>query len=193
MKTNSFRFLVELSSTVLRNGDCIKGRTTMTARLTQGFVAFAFLVLVAATAQAKDLSHRLGIGYKNQSSANIPSLALQYYPGAELGLSAVLGIDTEKNNSRFSAMAKLNRVIFQEDNLNFYMGVGAGLLSTEVATNIESGFELMGYGGAEFFFAGLENLGFSFEAGIAVASISSEVRFRTFGDHPLCAGMTFYF
>lgn len=147
----------------------------------------------AGVAEAKDLSNRLGIGYKNQSGIDLPSLALQYYPGADLGVSAALGVDTQNNQSRFGFMAKLYRIIFQEDNLNFYMGAGAGLVSEETNGTNESGFDLMGFGGAEFFFPGLENLGFSFETGVGVTSISSGVRFRTIGDHPLRAGITFYF
>lgn len=149
--------------------------------------------LFSFSAFAKDLSHRLGVGYKNQFANDVPAVALQYYPGADLGLSLALGVDTTKDNSRFGAMAKLYRIIFQEDNANFYMGAGAGLITTEVNAKSESGFELMGYVGAEFFLPGLENIGFSFEAGPAITSISSGVRFRTYGDSPLRAGIIFYF
>ncbi len=151
------------------------------------------LSLFAPSAQAKDLANRLGVGYKNQFSFDMPAIALQYYPGADLGLAAVVGVDTQQGASRFGAMLKLNRVIFSEDNLNFYMGIGAGLISQETAGVNSSGFQLMAYGGAEYFFSGLENLGFSFEFGPSVTSLSSQVRFRTFGDSPLRAGITFYF
>ena len=161
------------------------------------------LVLTSATilstgmfvpeAQAKDLSNRLGIGFKNQSSVELPGVAVQYWPGAELGLSAALGLDTQTNNSKFSAMLKLYRVIFPEDNLNFYLGAGAGILSIEAGGANESGFELLGFAGVELFLAGLENVGFSFEMGTAITSISSGTRFRTMGDSPVRAGITFYF
>lgn len=160
------------------------------------FVAFAAtcaLLVVAPEASAKDLSNRLGVGYKNQFGANIPGIALQYYPGPQLAVSAVVGVDTQEDNSKFGAMVKIHRVVFEEQNLNFYLGAGAGLLSNEVAGVNQSGFELLAYGGVEFFFQGLENLGFSVEFGPAVTSLSSNVRFRTFGDSPLNAGITFYF
>ncbi|MCB0342488.1 MAG: organic solvent tolerance protein, partial [Bdellovibrionales bacterium] len=76
---------------------------------------------------------------------------------------------------------------------NFYMGTGAGLISDEDNGNTDTGFELNGFVGGEFFLPGLDSLGLSFEAGIGVSSVSSAVRFRTFGDHPLRAGMIFYF
>jgi len=118
---------------------------------------------------------------------------MQYYPGADLGLSGVLAVDTQKDSSRFGMMARIHRVVFHEENLHFYMGAGAGILSMEVAGTNQSGFELAGFAGTEFFFAGLDNLGFSFEAGVGVTSMSSSVRFRTYGDSPIRAGMIFYF
>lgn len=159
------------------------------------FASLLFALTLAPMAQAKDMSNRLGIGYKNQFGAatDVPGVAVQYYPGADLGVSATLGVDTQQASSRFGFMAKLYRIVFQEDNMNFYMGAGAGLLSQETTGRTDSGFELMGFGGSEFFLPGLENLGFSFEAGVAVTSLSNGVRFRTFGDHPLRAGIIFYF
>ena len=158
---------------------------------------YLFLALsYAPLAEAKDLTNRLGVGYSDQFSESMPSLSIRYYPDAKLGVGAALGVDTKEEESRFGFMAKLYRILgegFMEDQLNFYMGTGVGLISVEVGGESSSGFELIAYYGAEFFFTGLENLGFSFEAGVGVTSVDSEVRFRTMGDHPLKAGMTFYF
>ena len=155
------------------------------------------LVVISALsvdpAFAKDLTSRLGIGFKNQSSVDLPGIAVQYWPGSELGVSATVGLDTQTNNSKFSAMGKVYRVIFPEDNLNFYMGAGAGMLSVETVGKNESGFELLGFAGVECFIPGLDSVGWSFEAGTAITSISSGTRFRTFGDSPLRAGAIFYF
>lgn len=153
------------------------------------------LMGLSFSAQAKDLANRLGVGYADQVGVDggLPSLAVRYYPSTELGVMATLGVDTQKDASKFAFNAKVFRVIFLEDNLNFYMGAGAGIVSREKAGKNDSGFEVNGFGGAEFFFTGLDNLGFSFEAGIGVTSISSEVRFRTIGDSPFKAGVIFYF
>lgn len=156
--------------------------------------------LMAPSVEAKDLTNRLGVGYADQFgiSGGLPSLAVRYYPNPELGVAAQLGVDTEEDASKFGFMGKVFRIIFQEDNMNFYMGAGAGLISREAensggGTDNDSGFALSGFAGGEFFFSGLDSLGFSFETGVGVTSISSEVRFRTIGDHPLRAGITFYF
>ena len=152
------------------------------------------IVLTPTVAQAKDLTDRLGIGYANQFSTNIPSLAVRYYPNSKLALGAELGVDTEQNNSNFGFQVNVHRIIFTEENLNFYMGSSGGLISTQSnGSSIESGFELSAVVGCEFFFAGLENLGFSFEAGMGVDAISNQVRVRTIGDSPMQAGILFYF
>ncbi len=157
-------------------------------------IIVCLVLLMGAEAFAKNLAHRLGVGYKNQfGDPDLNGIAAQYYPYDDLGFSAALGVDTKTDNSKFGFQVKLNRIIFQEEHLNFYMGTGAGLLTTETAGRSESGFELSGFVGGEFFLMGLDSLGFSFESGIGITSISSGVRFRTFADSPIRAGITFYF
>lgn len=153
------------------------------------------LALMPFFSEAKDLAARLGVGYADQFALNadLPSLAVRYYPNQDYGLMGALGVDTEKDNSRFGFQAKILKLIFKEDNMNFYTGAGAGLISHELSGKTEAGFDISGFFGGEFFFAGLDSLGFNFEAGVGVTSVSNEVRFRTIGDHPLRAGVFFYF
>ena len=152
------------------------------------------LSLLASQAFAKDMTNRLGIGYKNQFVNDIPSVAAQYYPSADIGFSVALGVDTQQNLSKFGFMGKVYRIIFTEENMNFYMGAGGGLISNQTsASTTDSGFELNGFVGGEFFFHGLDSLGFTFEAGVGISSLSSGVRFRTYGDSPIRGGIIFYF
>lgn len=159
------------------------------------FLFLGLCFFVSHAASAKDLANRLGVGFSDQFgiSGGLPSVTVRYYPRTDIGLAAALGVDTEKDASKFGFAAKAMRIIFQEDNMNFYLGASAGLISREKNKSNDSGFDLTGFAGGEFFLTGLDSLGFSFEAGVGVASISSEVRFRTIGDHPFRAGMTFYF
>ena len=157
------------------------------------FLAVTALV-AASSARAKDLTNRLGVGYADQFSTNVPSLAVRYYPEANLAVGAELGVDTEQGNSQFGFEVNVHRIVFTEPNLNFYMGSSVGLISTQAnSSTTQSGFELSAYVGTEFFLAGLPNLGFSMEAGVGVTSISSQVRVRTIADSPLRAGIIFYF
>lgn len=154
-------------------------------------IVFAILS-VSTFASAKDLSNRLGIGYRNAYAFDIPSLAAHYYPNADFGIITALGIDTQDKNSRFAFGIGMRKHIFKEENLNFFFGGNLGLLNTDDGIDKKSGFELAATVGAEFFLQGLENLGFNFETGVAVSNLD-KVRFRTVGDSFLRSGIVFYF
>ena len=141
---------------------------------------------------AKSMDSRLGIGFRNSFAFDLPALATNYYPNSNLGITGALGIDTEENNSKFGLQLGMRKRIFEEDQLNFYMGGAFTLLTQEVATVKKSGYELAALVASEFFLTGLENLGFNVEAGIAVSNLD-KVRFRTLGHSFLNAGIIFYF
>jgi hypothetical protein len=160
--------------------------------------ALLFGGAVSSSAMAKDLTNRLGIGIKNNNSVDLPAIAAIYYPNADVGITGSLGVDTQKDNSKFAANVGIRRILFREDHMNFYFGGQVGLLNVETPkpastdTDKQSGFEMNAVFGAEFFFAGLDSLGFSFEGGVGLTSMD-ETRFRTVGDTPLKAGLIFYF
>ncbi len=143
--------------------------------------------------QAKDLNHRLGVGYSDQFGISIPSVAVRYYSSEDVGFGLAMGVNTDADNSRFGFGGRFYKIIFPEDHMNFYMGAGAGLLSTKIANVNSSGFEVSAFCGGEFFIPGLDSLGISFEAGVGILSLSNGVNFRTIADSPLKAGMIFYF
>ena len=158
---------------------------------------FAVTVLLAGlafnqSAFAKDLTNRLGLGVKENSALALPSLLMIYHPNPDFSFTASLGIDTQKDNSKFAFTGGVRRIVFREDNMNFYMGGSLGLINQEVSGNKESGFELNGLFGGEFFLSGLDSLAFIFEGGIGVLSLDN-TRFRTVGDTPFKAGVVFYF
>lgn len=162
--------------------------------------SFIFALLLAQNTFAKDMTSRLGVGYSDSfSAASLPSIGVKYYASQDLSISAALGIDTNASGgtSNFGFGAKVYKTVFTEDNLNFYMGAGAGLVSIGPAAgstvSTSSGFELAGFCGVEFFIPGIDSIGINFQAGVGVTSLSSGVRFRTIGDTPLKAGMYFYF
>ncbi len=156
-------------------------------------LVFSASLLGPQSVMAVDLANRLGVGYSDQLSSELPAMTVRYYPNARTGFSLAVGVNTRNQFSTFGALGKIYRIIFTENNMNFYVGGGAGLLSVETAGVNNSGFELMGFLGGEFFFSGLENLGFTFEAGVGIRSDSDGTLFRTIGDHPLKGGIIFYF
>jgi len=157
------------------------------------FVTLSSLLLGGLDAEAKDLTHRLGVGYANNFNIDLPSVSARYYSSEDLGFSTSLGVNTEDNDNKFGFGLKMYKVIFPEEHMNFYMGAGTALLSTKISGVSSSGFELNAYCGGEFFIPGLDSLGISFEAGVGIVSMSSGVSFRTIADTPLSAGMIFYF
>jgi hypothetical protein len=150
------------------------------------------LLLTPSMASAKQLANRLGIGYMVTSDLNLPSAAAVYYPSPNWGVVGAMGIDTSSNNSAFDAMGGVRKIVFTEDNMNFFMGGNLGLLSQTTNSTSASGFELQALVGGEFFLPGLENLGFNFDTGIAVSNVNN-TRFRTLGDSFVNGGVIFYF
>ena len=156
------------------------------------FFGLILTLFVASASQAKDLSSRLGVGYRNSLALDLPAIAANYYPNSEFGLIGALGVDTADQNSRFAFTGGVRKNIFMEDNLNFFIGGNLSVISQEINNSTDSGFELQALVGTEFFLAGLENLGFDFETGVAVNNVN-KVRFRTLGNSFLQAGVFFYF
>lgn len=158
------------------------------------FISLCFFAVLATSnvVMAKELSSRLGVGFRNSYAIDVPSIATIYYPSSSWGIVGGLGVDTQTNNSKFVVSGGLRKIVFTEDNMNYFMGGQISLLSQQTATTSNSGYELGVLAGGEFFLPGLENLGFNFECGIAVTSLAS-VQFRTFGDSFLRSGIIFYF
>ena len=154
-----------------------------------------FMATQWSWAEDLDLSDRLGVGYMRPFTMDLSSMAVRYYPQKDVGVTVALGVDTRKKASKFAFLGKAHKVLFTEANMNFYTGGGLGIISRESLSgkSNDSGFELTGFVGGEFFLDGLESLGLIFETGVGVTSISSQVQFRTFGYSPIQAGFIFYF
>jgi hypothetical protein len=147
----------------------------------------------AITVQAKDMNHRLGVGPKTPFSVATPAIAIHYFPNQDYAITGALAITTAEDSSQFGLQGGVRRILFEERNLNFFVGGTLGVLSYEVAGTNNSGFELTAVSGGEFFFEGLENLGFNFEMGFGVTSVKSSNTFATIARTPVNAGMIFYF
>lgn len=152
-----------------------------------------FLVFNLATSVfAKEMPQRLGVGIKDNISRSLPSIAVVYHLDGNSAITGGFGLDTQKDNSSLQFNAGIRYVIFQEKNMHFYSGGQLGYLNYESAGTKNSGIEFNLVGGAEFFFEGLENLGWSLEGGFGV-STAKDTRVRTIGDSPFRAGIIFYF
>lgn len=156
-------------------------------------MSFVLVALLTPWAQAKEMPQRLGIGIKDNTSQSVPSLAAVYHMSGNLAATAGFGIDTQKDYSALQAHLGIRHVIFHEKQLHFYAGGQVGLVTYENPVDgKKNGFEGALLLGTEFFFEGLENVGWTFETGVAVSSVNN-TRVRTVADHPFKAGIIFYF
>lgn len=173
-----------------------KVATGLCRKIVGTFPVFTVLIVMIfgtlEKVEAKDLSHRLGIGYRDSYSFPLPSMAIQYYPNTDYGIISALGIDTEDKNSRFAFSFGMRKIIFKEENLNFFFGGILTLANTDNGIDKRSGFEMAATVGSEFFLQGLDSLGFNVETGVAVSNLN-KVRFRTLGDSFIKSGIIFYF
>jgi hypothetical protein len=156
------------------------------------FALLGTLGLAGQWAEAQEMASRLGVGFRTAPVVETPLVSLQYYPSSDTALLAGLGVDTLEKNSKLALLGGLRQVIFKENQLNFFWGGNVTMITDETNGTSKSGFDLGIVFATEFFFSGLENLGFNVESGFGVSNID-KVRFRTIGQSFIQAGVHFYF
>jgi hypothetical protein len=135
-------------------------------------IAIAVLATAAVDASAKDLRGRFAIGFTNQLSP-VTAASVKYtfpakHPTVNIQVQAMAGFalfNARTSNDQFFAGARMLFTFLAEDNLNLYAGGGAGYVRFDDGTKAVRAQPLIGL---EFFFFGLENLGFSAELGLNV-------------------------
>jgi len=151
------------------------------------------MLMFGSMALSKEMVQRLGVGIKNNTSQSLPSLAGVYHLSRSLAVTGGFGLDTQKDYSALQMQVGVRHVIFNENNMHFYVGGQIGIVSFENPVDGKnSGFEANLIVGTEFFLTGLENLAFTFEGGLGLSSIKN-TRVRTIADDPVRAGIIFYF
>jgi len=163
--------------------------------LIRSVVLLVALMTFSTAAQAWDLSKRLGLGLIQGSTDVIgtPALSAKYNQSQVLAYSAVLGINTGTN--ALMAGGRIFRNAFAEDYMNFYLVFGGYLVNKldAITAKLNSGYQFEVLLGGEFRLPNLENLGLSFEAGIALTQLGGSVSIRTAGSSFVNAGMHYYF
>lgn len=151
------------------------------------------ILIYSTQAHAKNMTHRLGVGLQNNTSVDLPSVAVVYYAEKKLAFTGSLGLDTQKNASQSQISGGARSIVFFENNLNAYVGGQVSLINSEDPVNGKAnGLEFAGVGGVEFYLPGLENLAFLAEAGLSLSTVRN-TRIRTVASDPFHAGIIFYF
>ncbi len=130
------------------------------------------LTLAALPADAKDLRGRFAFGFNNQLSP-VTGASIKYtFPAKEptvnIAIQGIAGIalfNARANNDQFFAGFRMLFTFIAEDNLNVYAGGGAGYAGFDDGSRAIRAQPVVG---VEFFFFGLENLGFSTEFGVNI-------------------------
>ena len=159
-------------------------------RLFKPFIIF--VLLTVPTAHARNIESRLGIGFVDQFSNStplkqVPAISAKYGFTKEINFAGAIGLNT-MDPTTITLGGKVFKNIFYETNLNFYAAGGLAYVKKQ-----ESGLEILGLLGAEFFIPGIESLGLSFEAGLSLSNVTGSFALQTVGFTFLNAGMHFYF
>ena len=151
------------------------------------------VMLLSVAASARHLESRTGFGVTIHPYGTIPSMSMHYHMTDYQSTVILAGINTDSANKTFVLGGKYYQNAHLEENLNFYVGVGGFMLSAKNGyPSSATGFELDGLFGAEFFPAGLPNLGIQFETGVGIRTLR-QVSIATIGSGFLGGAIHYYF
>jgi hypothetical protein len=179
-------------------------------------VALVFAVILPGSALAKDLAQRISVGYNQQATAgwvggadssltgqflSSSAISSKYWFDNKLAVEGLFGYYTAKNEDvggwASQIVGKVNYVLNDETNLKFYTGGGLGIIPMKVDYGREeesyTGFLALALLGWEFFFEGLDNLGFDVEVGLQYIDIDTFAQFGTYGGGFGSLGIRYYF
>lgn len=168
--------------------------------LKKHILSFSIILLFSFNGHTADLLHKIGLGYQN---TGVPAMSTRYYFKPSLSVTISTGFTTQFNHTQFLLEGKIQKVLFHEKYLNFFVGAGLGLINEKIKTESSSsssptytknnGFKIQGIIGAEFFLVNLPSLGFIFETGLSLQSKSGDIQVETLAHIPFNAGIYFYF
>ena len=173
-------------------------------------IAAAFAASWSGVASAKDLTGRLGVGYEStlpsSGGAGLNGVSARFWVNNQLFVGGQLGVlivdpdvpgaDTQTN---FGLGANAGFAFIDEPNLNVYGGGGLafGSVSGTNAAGESEGKTAIGLNvgvGAEFFFVGLPNLGFTTFYGLSYTSVEDVASVIQIGGGEFATfGIRYYF
>jgi len=125
------------------------------------------LLTLSLPSVAKDLRSRYALGFNSQFG-HLAAISARYAlptnsPVVNLQVEGNFGLSTQTGeDGRVFSGGRLLYGVIAEDNMNLFLAGGAGALMEDGASTLR----LQPAMGADFFFFGLENLGFTMEWGL---------------------------
>jgi len=156
-------------------------------------ILLIFLFFSSFNCYSKNLTGKIGLGFTSRQMSTTPALSMKFGLSNNTSAEAAVGIESGGSSDSLTIGGRFFRHAYQQDNINFLLGISAFLMREEVNGAIETGFEASGLFGAEFFFDKIEPLGFMILAGIGIESRSNTITFATSGDSFITAGVHYYF
>ncbi len=139
------------------------------------------VLLLAGTAQAKDLRGRAALGVDTWFG-DMPALSVRYglptgSPTANFQIELNAGTSLYDARKASTGGLRLLYSVVAEDHMNLYVGAGAGLLSDDAGNRVRIQPAMV----ADFFLFGLENLGLSAGLGLNLDAGTNESGLATTG------------
>jgi hypothetical protein len=134
------------------------------------------------------MSGRLGLGLSNQLASNMSAISFKIQQTESSAFGGLVALDSNSDTTDYGLGLKGYRLLFDEPHLNFY---ASGLVAA-LKKNDQSGYQLDGTLGSEFYIPGLESIGFSFEFGLSINKVNDVRRIETVGYEFINAAIHFY-
>jgi len=133
-----------------------------------GLVTVSVLLSLPLRGEAVDLKGRLGVGYSALSP--LSGWSVRYWLTEDFAVNLVTGFHFETDASEFLLGGRVIYKVKDENSMNLYLG---GEIGANLRQNADDNFSVGPFAGAEFFIAGLPNLGLGGEIGAYYQSADS--------------------
>ena len=152
--------------------------------------ALPLFFLITLSLPSLAMNGRFGLGISNQPETSLDNISFKVHTSKRTAYGGVIGTSNADNGGYVMGL-KLYRKLIQEENLNFFAAL-FGAYRNEGPDNAEiTGFQGDLTFGVEYFFQGLDHLGFSFETGLSVNTFD-EFNFKTKALNTIQGAIHFY-
>ena len=151
-------------------------------------ILFILLILQLSTAQA--MNGRFGLGISNQPETNLENISFKIHTSRRSAYGGVVGV-SNADSGGYVVGVKLYRKLIQEENLNFFGALFGAYRNEGPENQTIDGFQGDLTFGVEYFFQGLDHLGFSFETGVSINTFDG-LEFKTKALNTIQGAIHFY-